>query len=84
MKPRPFRKGDITVLRHVRSVAQIRAAEEIADRTPCADFDRFEPLFEQVERELKFGGRKTLRFRRDASIAVSDFRVAPIGCTYGI
>jgi hypothetical protein len=64
---------DITVLRHVRSAAQIRAAEEIADRTPCADFDSFQPLFERVERELKSGTRQALRFGRDASIVVSDF-----------
>ena len=62
-------KGDITVLRHVRSSAQKRAAEEVADRTPCADFEIFAPLFEQVERELKSSFRKTLRFARDASIA---------------
>lgn len=59
---------DITVLRHVRSTTAKRAAEEIADRTPCEDFETFQPLFEQVERELKSGVRKTLRFGRDASI----------------
>ncbi len=47
-------QNDITVLRHVRSSVEKRAAEEIADRTPCADFDKFQPLFEQVERELKW------------------------------
>lgn len=66
-------KGDITVLRHVRSSTQKRAAEEIADRTPCADFETFAPLFEQVERELKSGIRKTLRFGRDASIGQGNF-----------
>ncbi len=64
---------DITVLRHVRSSTQKRAAEEIADRTPCADFETFAPLFEQVERELKSGIRKTLRFGRDASIGQGNF-----------
>ena len=64
---------DITVLRHVRSHAEKRAAEEVADRTPCADFDKFQPLFEQVERELKSSLRKTLRFGRDASIAAGNF-----------
>jgi hypothetical protein len=59
----------ITALRHVRSSVQKRAAEEIADRTPCTDFARFKPLFEQAERDLKSGVRKTLRFGRDASIA---------------
>lgn len=62
-------QNDITVLRHVRSSVEKRAAEEIADRTPCADFDKFQPLFEQVERELKAGIRITLRFGRDTSIA---------------
>ena len=65
--------ADITVLRHVRSTADKRAAEEIADRTPCADFEAFQPLFEQVERELKSSARKTLRFGRDASIALGNY-----------
>jgi hypothetical protein len=62
-------QNDITVLRHVRSSAEKRAAEEVADRTSCVDFDKFQPLFEQVERELKFGVRITRRFGRDTSIA---------------
>lgn len=65
--------GDITVLRHVRSTPQRRAAEEVADRTACADFERFRPLFEQAERELKGGLRKALPFARDASIFSGSF-----------
>ena len=64
---------DITVLRHVRSHTEKREAEEIANRKPCADFDKFQPLFERVERDLKSGIRKTLRFGRDASIFVGNF-----------
>ena len=37
-----------------------RAAEEIANRTVCADFEKFEPIFERVKRELKSGIRHTL------------------------
>jgi hypothetical protein len=66
-------QNDITVLRHVRSSVEKRAAEEIADRTPCADFDQFQPLFEQVERELKAGIRITLRFGRDTSIVSGNY-----------
>ena len=66
-------QNDITVLRHVRSLTEKRAAEVIANRAPCADFDKFRPLFEQAERELKAGVRKTLRFGRDASIATGNF-----------
>lgn len=65
---------DISVLRHVRSSTQRNAAQEVADRAPCLDFEtRFQPLFEQAERELKSGARQALRFGRDASIAVGDF-----------
>lgn len=59
---------DITELRHVRTAADKRAAEEIANREKCADFDRFKPLFEQVQRELASGSRETRPFRDDARI----------------
>jgi hypothetical protein len=81
---------DITVLRHVRSSTEKRAAEEVADRTSCQDFERFQPLFEQVEQDLKSGVRKALRFGRDASIADGNFfilggqlaYVAEVGATF--
>lgn len=65
--------GDITVLRHVRSKAERQAAEEIADRTPCEDFDKFQPLFAQVERELKEGLRKVVPFKGEASVEQGNF-----------
>lgn len=65
--------NDITVLRHVRSSVAKRAAEAIADRTPCAEFEKFQPLFEQVARELKAGVRKALRFKRDTSIVSGNY-----------
>jgi hypothetical protein len=65
--------NDITVLRHVRTHAERQAAEEIADRTPCKNFNEFKPLFEQAERELKADTRKALRFGRDANIQLHDF-----------
>lgn len=55
--------GDITALRHVRTSADKRAAEEIANRTVCEDFDEFRPLFEAVRAELKSGVRKTRPFQ---------------------
>jgi len=66
-------KSDITVLRHVRSHTERREAEEVAGRTPCTDFEKYQPLFERVERELKSGERKTLRFGKDASIADGNY-----------
>ena len=50
---------DITVLRHVRTSADKRAAEEIADRKPCEDFEAFKPLFERVTTEVKTGLRQS-------------------------
>jgi hypothetical protein len=83
-------EGDITVLRHVRSSTEKRAAEEVADRTACQDFERFRPLFELVEKDLKSGVRKTLRFGRDTSIAGGNYfilggqlaHVAEVGDTF--
>src|SRR3546814_9063028 len=57
---------EITDLRHVRSAAEKRTAEEIANREPCEDFDRFKPLFAAVQADIYSGpriknGRKSTR-----------------------
>ncbi|MDM9650198.1 GIY-YIG nuclease family protein [Pseudomonas wenzhouensis] len=65
--------SDIQNLRHVRSNAEKREAEEIAQRERCEDFERFQPLFEQVQRELQSGVRVTRTFIRDASIEEGQF-----------
>ncbi len=49
------KEGDITHLKHVKSQAEKKAAEEIATRTPCPDFDKFKPLFDQVQDHLTRG-----------------------------
>lgn len=66
-------EDDIGVLKHVSSREERRAAEEIANRAACQDFDRFKPLFAQVEKDLQTGLRQTRPFGRDASIATGDF-----------
>jgi hypothetical protein len=67
--------ADITELRHVRSAAEKRAAEEIANRQTCEDFDQFKPLFQQVQKELSAGLRQTRRFERKSEIAPGRFYV---------
>lgn len=67
--------NDITELRHVRSVAEKRAAEEIANRQKCEDFETFKPLFEKVQRELNSGLRETRRFERKSEIAPGRFYI---------
>ena len=49
----------INVIRHVRTSAEKRAAEEIADRKPCEDFENFRPLFERVQMQTKTGLRQS-------------------------
>jgi Meiotically up-regulated gene 113 len=60
--------SDITELRHVRTSADKRAAEEIANRQKCEDFDRFKPLFGQVQKEIESGIRQTRPFELKAEI----------------
>lgn len=58
----------ITELRHVRPVADRRAAEDIANRQKCADFDRFKALFETVQKQLDTGERESRPFELKAEI----------------
>ncbi len=66
-------ESSIQTLRHVRSSVEKREADEVAQHERCQDFERFEPLFEQVQRELKAGVRVTRPFIRDASIEQGNF-----------
>ena len=69
----PTNESDITALRHVRPYAEIKAAEDIASRTPCADFASFKPLFDEAGDGLKAGTWVTKPFIENASIGVGDF-----------
>ena len=66
---------DITDLRHVRSSAEKRTAEEIATRSKCEDFEKFRPLFEQVQEELDTGLRETRPLGIQADIEPGRFFV---------
>ncbi|MBB4212776.1 T5orf172 domain-containing protein [Rhodothalassium salexigens DSM 2132] len=66
--------ADITELKHVRSSAEKRAAEEMANRERCADFETFKPLFDQVQAELKDGVRQTRVIRKEAGFLKTDIR----------
>lgn len=63
---------DITRLRYVSTYAERKAAEEIASRTPCADFETFRPIFDDVEIGLKTAKWVTRPFAKDASIELGD------------
>jgi hypothetical protein len=63
---------DMTELRHVRPRAEIQAAEDVAGREACLDFETFRPLFDGIQNDLKSGARRTVRFGQNAAIAVGD------------
>jgi len=63
----------ITELKHVRSTAEKKASEDIANRDRCEDFDTFKPLFEQVQKELNSGLRETRPFEMKAEIEKGRF-----------
>ena len=47
--------SDITKIKHVSPMVHRQAAEEIANREVCRDFDKFAPIFDRVRSELKSG-----------------------------
>lgn len=63
----------IIELRHVRSTAEKRAAEEVASRERCEDFETFKPLFDQVQGDLDSGLRETRPFEMKAEIEQGRF-----------
>lgn len=65
---------DITELHHVRPVAEIRAAEEIANREVCKEFDKFEPMFKQVQAELTSNIRTSRSIRKNAGFLKTDIK----------
>jgi len=66
--------ADITELRHVRTAADKRAAEEIANRTVCEDFEQFKPLFDRVAKDLEARVRITRPIRKDAGFLKADIK----------
>jgi hypothetical protein len=70
----PEPESSIKNLRHVRTQAEKKAAEEIANRTVCEDFDDFRPLFEAVQKELDAGLRETTRFHKDDGYTQTDIK----------
>jgi hypothetical protein len=64
--------ASLTKLVHVRSQEEIKAAEEIAQRSPCKDFEKVKPLFVAVQKDLESGARATIKYRDDAEVAKGD------------
>jgi len=69
----PEATDDVTTLKHVRPTVERKAAEEIANRTPCKDFEKFRHLFESVKQDLEDGTRQTRAFELKSEIEPGRF-----------
>lgn len=69
----PSEESDITNLKYVRTRAEVRAAEEIAKRIPCLEFDKYKPFFSQVQEELESGFRLARPLKDVVNLKASDF-----------
>ncbi|GAA0892664.1 GIY-YIG nuclease family protein [Fulvivirga kasyanovii] len=69
-------ENSITNLKHVKPRVEKKAAEEIANRTRCEDFENFKPLFVAVKKDIDIGFRKTIRFRKDAGFTKTSLKKA--------
>jgi hypothetical protein len=74
---------DFTNLTHVKPRAEIRAAEEIAQRAPCHDFDAFKPLFEGIAKDISNGTRITRSIRKEAGFLKSKIKVGEFFILFG-
>lgn len=75
--------NDITKLTHVRARTEIKAAEEIANRTPCNDFEKFRPLFDAVAKDISSGSRLTRQIRKEAGFLKSQIKAGDFFILYG-
>ena len=64
---------EIAELRHVRPMAERKAAQDVANRERCRDFKTYKPMFEHIQKELEAGLRETRRFEMKAEIARGRF-----------
>jgi hypothetical protein len=65
-------EGDIHILKNVRPYVEIKAAEDIANRIPCNDFQKFKDIFDEVTSGIKTGIWFTKPFLKNADIQLKD------------
>ena len=75
--------SDITRLRYVRTSAEKRQAEEIANRESCKEFEQFRPLFDAVARDLATGARMSLPIRNDEGFLKAAIKAGQFFILYG-
>lgn len=69
----PFAEDKLSHLKHVKPRVEIQTAEDIANRTPCVNFDGFKPLFVAIRNDLAHGTRVARPYKDDARVHEGDF-----------
>lgn len=59
-------------LKHVPDASDRDLPDDIAQRTPCDDFFRFEGLFHDLRESLRSGQSEAVRFQKESQIAEGD------------
>ncbi len=67
--------SSIQELKYVRSSKEIRAAEEIANREKCEDFEQYKKLFDQVTEDLDANSRQMIRCNNKTDVRIGDLFV---------
>jgi hypothetical protein len=67
--------GSIEELKYVRPSKEIRAAEEVAQRERCEDFEQYKVLFDQVKEDLEAGTRQMIRCDNKTDVKIGDLLV---------
>lgn len=61
----PLLSDDIGIFEVRDELKPMARPDYIADRQPCPDFERFEPLFDEVRKNVEDGARKPQPFRQE-------------------
>lgn len=61
-------------LKHISNQDERASTDFVAKRKPCKDFDKYEPTFKEVQKDLSAGKRKLIAFRQD-NLRPGDFYV---------
>jgi hypothetical protein len=75
--------NELTKLQHVRTSAQKREADEIANREKCKEFERFRSLFDRVTNDLATGARTSLPIHKEAGFLKSDIKAGEFFILFG-
>lgn len=67
--------GSVEELKYVRTHNERSAAEEVAQRERCEDFEQYKKLFDQVKEDLEAGTRQMIRCDNKTDVKIGDLLV---------